>query len=76
MAGARYECIYKNLLRDVRQFYHRQYDAFVDKIVSPHKYKTAYKYLLFPYFTLQFTIKLFDRGLINSYVQKTKICRN
>ena len=28
-AGARYECIYKNLLRDIRQYYSHKYELFV-----------------------------------------------
>ena len=27
--GARYECIYKNLFRDIRQFYSDKFDEFV-----------------------------------------------
>ena len=28
-SGARYECIFKNLLRDVRQYYSSKFDAFL-----------------------------------------------
>jgi hypothetical protein len=28
-AGARYECIYKNFLRDIRQFYSNNFDKFL-----------------------------------------------
>ena len=51
-AGARYECIYKNFLRDIRQYYSGEFVKFLKGIDNPYKKNLQYKYLLFPYFTL------------------------
>ena len=51
-AGARYECIYKNFLRDIRQFYSGKYESFLNSLNIPGKKTPALKYLLFPYMIL------------------------
>ena len=56
-SGARYECIYKNLLRDIRQFYSHKFDMFLQEQfgLSRQKKNMDWKQVLFPYHVLQFT---------------------
>lgn len=68
-AGARYECIYKNFLRDIRQFYSSKYEKFLNTLDIPGKKKTTLKYILFPYMILQFTMRHFDSVIVNSCIQ-------
>jgi hypothetical protein len=71
-AGARYECIYKNFLRDIRQHYSTSYETFLDEINIQGKRNPSLKYLLFPYFSLQFTLKHFDKLLIQTTLVVTR----
>ena len=34
-AGARYECIYKNLLREIRKYFNKKYDNFSKEVLNP-----------------------------------------
>ena len=36
--GARYECIFKNLLRDIRQYYSSKFETFLRQIYGPIAY--------------------------------------
>ena len=71
-AGARYECIYKNQLRDIRQFYSKRFEQFLSKLDNSFKRNPQYKYILFPYFTLHFTLLHFDKGVLESGLGQAK----
>lgn len=63
-AGARYECIYKNLLRELRQYYNSNFEEFIKrKFMKQTKYFKN-KYLLFPYLILEMSKSLFDENMI------------
>ena len=66
-SGARYECIFKNLLRDVRQYYSTKFESFLKQIYSLDNYNKnlRFKYQLFPYQLIQFVIQMFDDYLID-----------
>ena len=75
-AGARYECIYKNLLRDIRQFYSTKYEVFIKKQNNQFQKIPMYKYLLFPYQVLEFTFETFEPLLLeisHGYSDKSRI---
>ena len=74
-AGSRYECIYKNLLRDIRQFYSARYQDFLSTIDNPFKKNPQYKYILFPYFTLHFTLLHFDTPLLEAAIEQSEFGR-
>lgn len=64
--GARYECIYKNLLRDIRQFFSQLYDEFVSKKLNPvflQQKNFDIKYTLFPYMIREFAKQVIDKEL-------------
>lgn len=50
-SGARYECIFKNLLRDIRQYYANKFDTFLMQLYGPLAYNKNQKnkYDLFPF---------------------------
>ena len=62
--GARYECIYKNFLREVRQFYSNKYEEFMKNKPTIRKNNLQMKSILFPYHMLLFASESFDHGLI------------
>lgn len=64
--GARYECIYKNFLREIRQFYSNKFDAFIKTKPTIRKNNLQMKSILFPYNMLQFTSEVFDHSLVQS----------
>ena len=66
-SGARYECIFKNLLRDIRQYYSTKFENFLKQIYTLDSYNKnlRFKYQLFPYQLIQFVIQIFDVNLID-----------
>ena len=66
--GARYECIYKNFLRDIRQFYSGKYEKFLNSLSISGKKNPSFKYLLFPYMILHFTMRHFDQALVSACI--------
>ena len=74
-AGARYECIYKNLLRDIRQFFSNKFEKFIQTEVGK-SYKTLQmRYSIFPVFVLMFTNRFFDHALMAQMAEKVGIER-
>ena len=75
-AGARYECIYKNLLRDIRQFFSNNFEKFIQAELGK-SYKTLQvRYSIFPVLILMFTNKFFDPVLITEMANKVGMERN
>ena len=67
-AGARYECIYKNLLREIRQYYSIKFEEFIQsKIVSQFKYNQL-KYFMFPHFIVEFTLANFPKATVQPFL--------
>ena len=63
--GARYECIYKNLLRDIRQFFSTNFDKFLKQELNKGQRNLQVKYILFPFQILLFTKSCFDSELLS-----------
>ena len=74
-AGARYECIYKNFLRDIRQFFSQKFDSFTIRIQYVYKLTPRQRYEAFPFQMLHFTLENFDENLIEMTRQYTKFER-
>jgi hypothetical protein len=75
-AGARYECIYKNLLRDIRQFFSSNFEKFIQKELGK-SYKTLQvRYSIFPVLILMFTNQFFDPVLLTEMACKVGMNRN
>jgi hypothetical protein len=66
MAGARYECIYKNFLRDIRQYYSEKFNTYVANIQFALQLTPRQRLEAFPFQILQFTMDTFEEGLIDS----------
>lgn len=67
--GARYECIYKNLIRDLRQHFSGKFDQFLMNEVNQTDFfgkNTRSKYETFPFLILRFAQETFDRDLVES----------
>lgn len=64
--GARYECIYKNFLREIRQYYSNKFDEFIKTKPPIRKNNLQMKSVLFPYQMLQFTSLVFDHTLVEA----------
>jgi len=65
-AGARYECIYKNFLRDIRQFYSQKFDNLVIRMQYTLKFTPKQRYEAFPYQMLDFTLDNFNLELLEA----------
>ena len=66
-AGARYECIYKNLIRDLRQHFAAKFDNYlVSKVGKTNTFgkNNRSKYEIFPFLLLRFSIDTFDKELV------------
>jgi hypothetical protein len=63
-AGARYECIYKNFLRDIRQFFSQRFDSYQIRMQCVYKLTPKQRYEAFPFQMLQFTLDNFSEELI------------
>ena len=67
--GARYECIYKNLLREVRQYYAKKYELFLQEHNVQNLMKMCKtKYIIYPYLILKFTKQIFSKELIAKFM--------
>ena len=75
-AGARYECIYKNLLREIRQYYSSKFDCYVQKKFSSQNKYQKHKYGLFPHLILEFTWTLVNHQLMGIIQTKSQSEKN
>jgi hypothetical protein len=73
-AGQRYECIYKNLIREIRKFYQDEFEVFVSQQIeiSMQKPTAENKQILFQFHLIQFTVKLFDFELLKGMMSEEK----
>ena len=68
ICGARYECIYKNLIRDLRQHFSGKFDKFLMNQVNQTDFfgkNTRSKYETFPFLILRFAQETFDKELVS-----------
>ena len=70
-AGARYECIYKNFLREIRQYFSNDFERFVENDLKHTNQTMFLKYLQFPYLILIYTRHIFDDDLIHKFCNHT-----
>jgi hypothetical protein len=67
--GARYECIYKNFLREIRQYYSTKFESYLKNQPPIRKNNLQKKCLLFPYQMLQFTSEIFNHELTQAMME-------
>jgi hypothetical protein len=69
--GARWECIYKNLIRDLRQHFSGKFDQFLMNEVNQTDFfgkNTRSKYETFPFLILRFAQETFDKEMVQNFI--------
>ena len=73
--GLRYECIYKNLIRDLRLFFYSKFKAYQKSTINENRRN---KHHTFPFLVLMHIDELFDKqiieGLFQTSCKDTTLC--
>ena len=73
--GLRYECIYKNLIRDLRLFFFSKFKAYQKSTMNENRRDRHHR---FPFLVLMLIDEFFDKliieGLFQTSGKDTKIC--
>lgn len=60
-AGRKYECIYKNFLRDIRQYYSKKFKNYLaNKVQYSLNNLKSIKYAIFPFQIVEFVVNTFN----------------